>query len=63
MYYLGGKVYSVDKTLDTLGGLNGAGAFSITTSKIVLNIHSPYLSAITFDTFVGCHLLCGVLPL
>ena len=55
MYYLGGKLHNSNNTTtsENIGGLDGAGAFSITTSKIVLNIRSPYLTAITFDTFVG----------
>ena len=55
--FLGNKVYS-DGAND-IGGIAGAGEFSIVDDNIKINVKSPYLTGITFNTFVGAFLHCG----
>ena len=51
VYFLGNKVY-IDGAND-IGGIAGAGEFSIVDDNIKVNVKSPYLTGITFNTFVG----------
>jgi hypothetical protein len=51
VYYLGGNVFTGKNK--NIGGIANAGEFAVTDGDIQINVKSPYLVGITFNTFFG----------